>query len=510
MLKKEMAFLPKLNTIFCMNKPTIIFRADSGPAIGMGHFIRMLSLAEMLNEYFYCVYATRKPTEYQINEIKKICSKRIDLPEDDSHFKIFLDHLKGDEIVVLDNYYYSTEYQRQIKDIGCKLVCIDDLHDKHYMADIVINYAITDKKLFSTELYTRLLTGFSYALLRKEFLQSTPDREIHEKFKHAFICIGGSDFNNLTCKFLDDLIKIDQIKEITIVTGNAYNYTPLLTEKVNEYSCKKIIRLHHNLTARDLIKEMDRADFGIVPGSTVLFETISRKLPVITGYYVDNQKENISNLKNKYKQILVIGNLNNKNILPSYIQKLENNITGEQCPIPLISDKVSDNILKEFKILGNEFSISERKAEEKDIKIYFKWANDKEVLNNSINSNYIRYNEHIIWFNKKIYEKNSFLYIFGKDGIPLGQVRFENDKKDNLFNINYSVDKNYRGRGFGKAIVKMGIEQLLKENGLSEKLRLKAFVKEKNIASIRVFKTLNFISAGIIIINKFNYFIFEE
>ncbi|MBK5203130.1 MAG: UDP-2,4-diacetamido-2,4,6-trideoxy-beta-L-altropyranose hydrolase [Prolixibacteraceae bacterium] len=493
-----------------MNKCTIIFRADGGSDIGMGHFIRTLSLAEMLKDNFYCIFATRKPTEYQIEEIKKTCDKRIDLPEDDSHFKIFLNYLKGDEIVVLDNYYYSTEYQRQIKDKGCKLVCIDDLHDKHYIADIVINYTITDKKLFSTEPYTKLLTGFSYALLRKEFLQSKSERKIKEKFKHVFICIGGSDFNNLTCKFLDDLNKIDQIKEITIVTGNAYNYTHLLTEKVNKYSCKKAIKLYHNITAGELITEMDKADFGIVPCSTVLFETISRKLPVIIGFYVDNQKENALNLQDKFKQILVTGDLNKKHILFNDIKKLEENMLRDSCSVPLISEKISENFLKEFKILENEFSISVKEARNNDIDIYFKWANDREVRNNSINSNLIKYNEHINWFSKKIYEKNSFLYIFKKRDIPLGQVRFEKDIKDNFFIINYSVDTNYRGLGFGRTIVRMGIEKLLKDYDLSGELKLRAIVKEKNIASVKVFKALDFISKGIKPIDKINCFIFEK
>ena len=493
-----------------MKKCNVIFRADGGLDIGMGHFIRTLSLVEMLKEDFYCIFATRKPTEYQIEEIKKTCDKLIDLPEDDSHFRIFLDYLKGDEIVVLDNYYYNPEYQKQIKNKGCKLVCIDDLHDKHYFADIVINYSVTNKNLFSTEPYTRLLTGFSYALLRKEFLQSIPDRKIHEKFKHAFICIGGSDFNNLTCKFLDDLNKIDQINEITIVTGNAYNYKSLLEEKANKYSCKKEIRLYHNLTAGELIKEMDKADFGIVPCSTVLFETISCKLPVITGFYVDNQKENALNMQDKFKQILVIGDLNKKHISFKDIEKLEKNIIEDSCFVSLISENVSVNILKEFKTLEKEFSISVRKAIINDLDIYFKWANDKYVRINSINSNLIKYKEHINWFSKKIYEKNSFLYIFKKNDIPLGQIRFEKEVKDNLFIINYSVDADYRGQGFGKIIVKMGIEKLLKDCDLSGELKLRAIVKEKNIASVKVFKSLDFILKGKKPIDKISCFIFEK
>jgi hypothetical protein len=76
-------------------KRTIVFRADGSTTIGMGHFTRTLALAEMLNEHFYCVFATRQPTEYQTSEIGKVCSGQIDLPADDSHFDRFLEYLQG-------------------------------------------------------------------------------------------------------------------------------------------------------------------------------------------------------------------------------------------------------------------------------------------------------------------------------------------------------------------------------------------------------------------------------
>ena len=81
-----------------MDKRTIIFRADGSPIIGMGHFIRTLALAEMLHKDFNCIYATINPTEYQKKEIEKVCNGRIELPGDDSHFDIFIEGLKGDEI----------------------------------------------------------------------------------------------------------------------------------------------------------------------------------------------------------------------------------------------------------------------------------------------------------------------------------------------------------------------------------------------------------------------------
>ena len=119
-------------------KRKILFRADAGAEIGYGHFIRTLALADMLKDDFECVFYTQTPSEYQRKECEKVC-RLVELPADETRFQLFLDVLNVEDIVVLDNYFYTAEYQKAIKGKGCKLVCIDDMHDKHYVAD-VLNY----------------------------------------------------------------------------------------------------------------------------------------------------------------------------------------------------------------------------------------------------------------------------------------------------------------------------------------------------------------------------------
>jgi len=156
-----------------MSKRKVILRADGNQKIGMGHFVRTLALGEMLKNDFYCVYATQKPTDYQKREVNDVCKEIIELPDNLSHFIQFLDYLEGNEIVVLDNYYFDTDYQQEIKNKGCKLVCIDDMHDKHYLADVVINHAEgLNENDFSREGYTKLFRGLNYALLRSPFFET--------------------------------------------------------------------------------------------------------------------------------------------------------------------------------------------------------------------------------------------------------------------------------------------------------------------------------------------------
>lgn len=277
-----------------MGKRIIIFRADGGPIIGMGHFIRSLALAEMLNKDFYCVFATQNPTEFQKTEIEKVCFSRIDLPEDDSHYPLFIKKLKGNEIVVLDNYYFDTEYQKAIKAKGCKLVCIDELHNKHFVADIVINHSEGIKsKHYSKESYTKLLLGCQFALLRSNFLEQ--DEQERNKDYSCLIFIGGADPFNITDKIVSFMKDCELPKPIAVVTG---------VNVLKQVESQKF-RVFNKITAAQVAELMNASDFGIFPASTVALEACAMRLPFICGYFIDNQVELYKGLKSKRIAICV-------------------------------------------------------------------------------------------------------------------------------------------------------------------------------------------------------------
>ena len=273
-----------------MDKRTIIFRADGSESIGMGHFVRTLALAEMLNENFHCVYATQTPSQYQINEIEKVCHERIDLPIDKTHFNVFLDYLKGDEIVVLDNYYFTTRYQREIKNKGCRLVCIDDLHDKHFVADIVINHAEgINAEEYSIEPSTKLCLGYKYALLRKEFLNYPEKTKEHQKYS-VFIMMGGADPYNLSSHLLKLFENIRFRLPIAVVIGSGNNN--ILTQtKTNQTIIFK------NISSVDIHQLLNESELCIIPSSTVAVEACATRVPFICGYFIDNQIQTYEGIK---------------------------------------------------------------------------------------------------------------------------------------------------------------------------------------------------------------------
>ncbi|MEG0796905.1 MAG: UDP-2,4-diacetamido-2,4,6-trideoxy-beta-L-altropyranose hydrolase [Odoribacter sp.] len=313
----------------------IFFRADAGADIGYGHFIRTLALADMLKNDFECVFVTQSPTEYQRSEVSKIC-RLVEVPATEEKFGLFLEMLEGDEIVVLDNYFYDTDYQRKIKEKGCKLVCIDDMHDKHYVADVVINHGLTDPLCFDVEPYTQLCLGFEWALLRKPFLEAKPCDE--RERGHWVVSFGGVDCYDLTLKFAKQLEKFDTVKKITAIVGDGYK---------DEQQLKTLTKVNvlKKLSAEAIANLFCRVEGAILPASTISMEAIACGCPVISGFFVDNQKEIYQYAINQ-KRAQGIGNLLEPDMEKLLLQAV---IHTENIRIPFFSSDIKERYINQFK-----------------------------------------------------------------------------------------------------------------------------------------------------------------
>jgi RimJ/RimL family protein N-acetyltransferase len=119
-----------------------------------------------------------------------------------------------------------------------------------------------------------------------------------------------------------------------------------------------------------------------------------------------------------------------------------------------------------------------------DSQLLFNWRNDSEVRKNSFNTELIPLESHEKWFNEKISNINTKIYIFEtKHGHPVGQVRL--DYINEKWLIDYSIDKFFRGLGLGKNI-------LMQTINLFEGRTFVAKVIKHNYASIKIFKDLTF------------------
>ena len=127
-----------------------------------------------------------------------------------------------------------------------------------------------------------------------------------------------------------------------------------------------------------------------------------------------------------------------------------------------------------------------RKAKIDDLLKIFEWANEKVVIQNSIErSKKVSINEHSKWFKRYITSKYNFIFIASLKNRRIGLVRVDHQKKE-IF-LSYLVDRKKRNKGFGYQMLSKIIKKFK-----NEKRVFKARVKRDNVASNSIFIKLGF------------------
>lgn len=139
-------------------------------------------------------------------------------------------------------------------------------------------------------------------------------------------------------------------------------------------------------------------------------------------------------------------------------------------------------LVKDRKALfGEPFQL--RRAEPDDLTLLFDWAGDPEVRRNSFHTEPISFEEHEAWFQARLNDSTTPVYILEQDGEPVGQIRFQIE--DSCASVSYNVTRENRGKGYGRKLVELAEERLTKD--YPQITVLSARVKAENNASKAVF-----------------------
>ncbi len=478
-----------------------LLRTDGNPAIGTGHVMRCLALAQALRDAGgsatflsstlpETLTARLKQEQCAVLSLGISAYGRADVLETARCARDI-----GADWLIVDGYSFDADYQAQAKAQGLNVLFIDDYgHAENYAADIVLNqniYAREDMYKY-VGASTSLMLGTRYALLRKEFwpwqtwMPNTP-----EQAKNILVTLGGYDTHNAVAKVIDVLKNIREPIGVTVLVGRDDPRFPEVQESIRDSGVP--FRLASNVT--NMPELMAESDVAISAGGTTCYELAFMQLPAMTVVLADNQRMlaqamedaglsiNLGTADDLEKATLieyVTGLLMNKQ------QRSRRSAQGGKCVDGQGASRVC------MRLTGDPLRL--RPANDGDANLLWEWANDPAARASAFSTDPIPWEEHVAWFERKIRDPLCSIFIaIDVDEKPVGQTRFDLTETEEA-EMDVSVAREARGKKFAAPLIDLSVRKFFASTGVH---RVSAHVREDNEYSIRSFERAGFLFRGV-------------
>ena len=283
----------------------IIFRADGGSFMGLGHVMRLLTIADEVkkqNREVLFVLADENVSSLvrERGFAYVVLNTRYDTLEEELPMLLSLIKEKNAKAIVVDSYFVTPPYLHTLRE-AVKTVYIDDLAAFPYDVDVLINYNIYAGDLdYESQRRDgrKLCLGCDFVPLRAEFLKEKKEAlPFHEQVEEVLLSTGGSDHYGLAKKIMERLAVTDDFskRSFHIVSGMANPFLKDLQELSNRYAN---IKLHVN--EKNMAGLMKGMDLAISAGGSTLYELAAMGVPTICFWFAENQKRLVESfVKNK-------------------------------------------------------------------------------------------------------------------------------------------------------------------------------------------------------------------
>jgi UDP-2,4-diacetamido-2,4,6-trideoxy-beta-L-altropyranose hydrolase len=277
---------------------TLLIRADANVAMGTGHVMRCLALAQAWQDKggkALLASSDLLPSvrERLLQEKVEVVTaeKRLGSGEDASWLADLSRQHAADWLVV-DGYRFDANYQQQLKAAGLRVLFLDDNgHASHYSADVVLNQNVhADERFYQNrEAYTRLLLGTRYVLLRREFQRWRKwERTIEPAGNKILVSMGGSDPGNVTSQVIPALRSIPVKRlDVEIIAGGSNPHLESLQRSIGVSDDR--FRLLTNVA--NMPERMAWADLILAAAGTICWEICAMALPALLVVTAGNQEK---------------------------------------------------------------------------------------------------------------------------------------------------------------------------------------------------------------------------
>jgi UDP-2,4-diacetamido-2,4,6-trideoxy-beta-L-altropyranose hydrolase len=476
---------------------TLLIRCDASVAMGTGHAMRCLALAQAWQDAGGNVtFATAEATASIEVRLRVGGAEVVRLPglagsAEDSAGTCALARQKA-EWVVVDGYQFGSTYQLALQEAGLKVLFIDDNGAAPpYSADLVLNQNLHAREDLYREraAHTRLLLGPRYILMRREFtFWSKRIFAIAPRARRVLVTLGGSDPDNVTERILRILLTEPDL-ELTVVVGGSNPHLTRIEQLIE--AANYPIRLLKDVS--DMPALMVWADLVIAGAGTTSWELCMMGSPAALCVLAPNQ-ESIAGQLGRLGAAVNLG----------YVHKVPANKTGD-----VLRELLNSQIKREKMSARGREIVDGRGAErvlaflwrdpvlrrtiESDCRNFWEWRNDPAPPNGSFGNEPIAWERYMEWFRARLADPQSILYTaVNRRGDPMGMVHCQLDGTHAVLSINLGAA--FRGKGNGRKILSHAIEELFRISSIKA---IDAFVRIPNRPSVRLFEGAGFRKTGI-------------
>lgn len=290
----------------------VAIRVDSSTAIGSGHLMRCLTLAEqMLKEKNAEIHFISRDLEGNLHSKIKVkgfvlhvlprhslderlegyaawltVPKNVDAEETEA----VLREIGKVNCLVVDSYALGKEWEREMRPFVDEIFVIDDLANREHDCDILLdqNFYLDKEKRYIglVPKNCKLLLGPQHALLREEFYEARKHlRRRDGILRNILVFYGGSDLTNETAKAVQALVETDLpnvTADIIVGAGN-----PHKTEI--QVFCEGYAFLRYHEQVDNMAALMVRADLMLGAGGSTTWERCFLELPSVVTAIAENQ-----------------------------------------------------------------------------------------------------------------------------------------------------------------------------------------------------------------------------
>jgi UDP-2,4-diacetamido-2,4,6-trideoxy-beta-L-altropyranose hydrolase len=268
----------------------ILFRADATAAMGTGHVMRCLTLAEALRDHgieaaFACAALT--PSIERRLAAEGVAVRPVDVPVEAT---LSAARELGANALVVDGYQFDPAWRRELRRAGVPILAFQDMDDGLALhADLVLNAAAdpADARWRRAAPEAQFLAGPRYVMLRRELRRAmAASREPIGRRSSVLVTFGGADPAGLTLPAtaaLDALLPPEVA--IDVVIGGSVPDGAELAARVGSLSG----RVTGHLDPLEMGPLINRAGLAVSAAGGTIGELAALGVPALIVVVAENQ-----------------------------------------------------------------------------------------------------------------------------------------------------------------------------------------------------------------------------